>query len=56
MFYLENSNGKLAHKDSKGEHDGLVTENVADAASFATWGEASDYGQNFGPDWDVEEY
>lgn len=44
----------LARRDSVGEHDGLVTDDVGDAKEFATYGEASDYGQNFGADWQPE--
>lgn len=51
MFYLRNeTTDELAHKDSRGQHDGLVTKEFKDAAKFSTGGEASDYSQNFGPD------
>lgn len=54
MFYLYNERSCLyAHRDSKGQHDGLTTANLADAATFDTFGQASDYSQNFGPDWIV---
>lgn len=54
MFYLANYQAnKWAHRDSSGEHDGLVTERMADAACFDTFAEASEYSQNFGPDWSV---
>ncbi len=56
-FYLINEvTDMLAHRDSRGEHDGKITEHCAEAARFDSWGDASDYGQNFGPDWRVEEY
>lgn len=32
-----------------------VTTDLAKAARFETWAEASDASQNFGPDWTVEE-
>jgi len=56
MFYLINDvTGEYAHRDSRGQHDDKTTTNLADAASFDTFGEASDYSQNFGPDWRVDE-
>ncbi|WP_176538943.1 hypothetical protein [Rhizobium sp. J15] len=54
MYVLLNEKTrKFAHKDSIGEHDGLVTDREEDAAQFEDWGDASDYSQNFGPDWIV---
>lgn len=56
MAYLINElTGELAHKDSVGEHDGKVTKDFADAACFDDYGAASEYSQNFGPDWRVFE-
>lgn len=54
--YLHNqATGQYAHQSSIGEHDGLTTNDLREAACFDTWGEASEYSQNFGPDWFVEE-
>ena len=56
MFYLANmKTNKWARDDSAGEHDGLVTDTLTDAAAFDTWGDAANYSQNFGPDWEVKE-
>lgn len=56
MYYLINDRtGEWAHKDSIGEHDGLTTRNDREAAVFESYGEASEYSQNFGPDWRVDE-
>ncbi|WP_164885786.1 hypothetical protein [Paenirhodobacter populi] len=55
-YYLRNEvSGTYAHRDSIGQHDGLTTTDLDNAARFDTWGEASDYSQNFGPDWSVDE-
>lgn len=57
MFYIENqTNGLLAHKDSKGQHDNKTTNSCLNAISFYTYGEASDYSQNFNDLWTVTEY
>ncbi|WP_164822749.1 hypothetical protein [Sinorhizobium meliloti] len=56
MFYLINDRtGEWAHKDSIGEHDGKTTKDYLEAACFEDYSEASDYSQNFGPDWRVDE-
>ena len=53
-YYLENSvTEQLAHKNSVGEHDGLTTDRISDAAWFDTRTDAYDFAQNFGPDWQV---
>lgn len=55
MFYLYNERSCFyAHRDSKGQHDGLTTVKLIDAATFETFGKASEYSQNFGPDWIVK--
>lgn len=57
MFYLENkTHGQLAHKDSQGQHDKKITNSVERAKSFNTFGEASDFLQNFNDLWTVVEY
>lgn len=54
MYLLQNqATGQFARHDSTGEHDGRVTDDVADAKEFATWAEASDFSQNFGADFTV---
>jgi hypothetical protein len=56
MFYLVHSpSGQLAHNLATGEHDAAKTNRTTEAKAFDTFGEASDYGQNFGPDWHIEE-
>lgn len=51
-YVLKNRQTKLlAHRNSVGQHDGLVTDDIGDAKEFATFGEASDYAQNFGDGW-----
>jgi hypothetical protein len=55
-FYLQHEpSGLLAHKLSTGEHDHAKVNHPSDAARFDTWGAASDFSQNFGPDWQIEE-
>lgn len=54
MFYVYNdSTGQFAANDSKGQHDGKTVSSPINAKSFFTRGEASEYSQNFGPDWRV---
>jgi len=56
-FVIENTvTGQLARQDCTGEHDGKFTNDAKLAAFFDTRGEASDFCQNFGPDWNVVEY
>jgi hypothetical protein len=56
-YYLEHRlTGQLAHANSIGEHDGLVTDHVHEAARFDSFGDASDFAQNFGADWFVVGY
>ena len=55
MFYLVHvPSGMLAHNLATGELDAAMTNRNSDAKAFDTFGAASDYGQNFGPDWEVE--
>ena len=52
MYLLQDQVTRLfARYDSVGEHDRKVTNDVADAKELPTWAAASEYGQNFGPDW-----
>lgn len=46
--------GAFARADSVGQHDGRMTDDVADAKEFDTFGAASDYSQNFGDEWHPE--
>lgn len=56
MYYIANfKTNKWARQDSQGEHDERVTDTLADAACFETYGEAGDYIQNFGNDWEIKE-
>ncbi len=56
-FFIENeSTGQLARHDCAGEHDGKFTSDAREAAMFDTWGDASDFLQNFGPHWNVVGY
>lgn len=57
MFYIQHrDSGRLADKNCTGEHDVEPVDNCSDAKSFATLAEASDFEQNFGPDWWIGEY
>ena len=52
MHILQNSTtGLFARFNSRGEHDQLKTDDIADAKGFPTFGAASEYGQNFGDEW-----
>lgn len=54
LLYIRNqTTGKFARHDSVGEHDGKLTEDLSDAKSFEHYRDASDYSQNFGPDFSV---
>jgi hypothetical protein len=54
MFVLTNRKTRMhARFDSIGEHDGKVTDDVGSAKEFDTFGEASEFSQNFGDDWKV---
>lgn len=56
MFYLIHApTDQFAHELATGEHDAAMTNRTTDAKAFNSWGEASDFSQNFGPDWRVEE-
>lgn len=53
-FYLQNTNNfRLVHRDCAGDHAIKLTNSMADARSFASWREASQFSQNFGPDYAV---
>lgn len=55
MFYLVHiPTGRLANQGCTGEHDARATASFSDALGFSSWGDASDFSQNFGPDWTVE--
>lgn len=55
MFYIVHvPSGHLANEGCTGEHDVKPTASFTDAVAFDTWGDASDFSQNFGPDWSVE--
>ena len=57
VFYIEHKpSGNLALSLSTGEHDAAMTNRCSDAKRFDDYGEASDYAQNFGDDWEVVEY
>lgn len=52
LRYIVNENtGVYVHKNSQGQHDGLVTTDIKEAKSFESYGAASDFIQNFGDDW-----
>lgn len=56
-YVIENTKtGQLAADDCEGEHDGKFTMHASEARLFVSRGEASDFAQNFGPDWGVVEY
>jgi hypothetical protein len=56
-YLIENAQtGQLAAQDCQGEHDGRFTNDANEARIFDTRGQASDFAQNFGPDWSVMEY
>lgn len=56
-FVIENTlTGELAAEDCEGQHDGKFTMDANNARIFDTRGEASDFAQNFGPDWCVVDY
>lgn len=46
---------EYARHDSGGQHDKRVTLDAAAAKSFPTWGEASEFNQNFDDSWYVVE-
>ena len=55
-FALRNRDtGKFARWDCQGQHDGRFCDEYPDAAKFETFGEASDYSQNFDESWEIEE-
>lgn len=55
-FVLANrETGLLAAHDCVGEHDGRFTDSLASAKQFQSYGEASDYSQNFDDTWQPEE-
>jgi hypothetical protein len=57
MYILCNRRtGEYAAKNCRGEHDRNFTRDTASVRKFDTFGEASDYSQNFGYDWQIEEY
>jgi hypothetical protein len=57
MHYLRHiQSDQLANRDCTGEHDVRPVDSCLEAAAFDTWGEASDFSQNFGPDWTVETF
>lgn len=56
FFLFNEARDVFAAEDSQGEHDGKVAYSVRSAKMFDTRGEARDFGQNFGPDWNVVEY
>lgn len=57
MFYIENDyTGMFADARCTGEHNVIPTANPAEARAFDTWGEASNFSQNFGPDWNIGAY
>lgn len=57
MFYIKHSHtGMLADSRCTGEHNAIQTANPSEAKAFETWGDASEFNQNFGPDWEIEEY
>ncbi len=54
-YVLQNRRTRLmAHYNSAGQHDGLVTDDVGDAKEFATFGECAEYSQNFDDEWQPE--
>lgn len=56
-FLIENTDtGQMAAEGCIGEHDGMFTNDARKAITFDTRGEASDFCQNFGPNWQVIEY
>lgn len=55
IYILMNRRTRMvAARNCMGEHDGNFSHDIADAMEFATYGEASDYGQNFSDDWQPE--
>lgn len=58
MFYVTHENGvTVATRAPDGQvmSPRFASDDFADAASFDTWGAASEASQNFGPEWGVEE-
>ena len=56
-FFLKNERTEhFARHDSDGEHDQRTTPDINLAACFETRGAASAFAQNFGPDWQIEEW
>lgn len=54
MIYLVHvPTGRLANKGCTGEHNVIPTASFIDALAFETYREASEFSQNFGPDWNV---
>lgn len=54
-YLLRNSvTGLFAAHDCAGQHDGKFTDDPANVKEFATYGEASDYSQNFDDNWQPE--
>ena len=52
-FTLRNRDtGKFARWDCRGQHDGKFCDEYPDAKKFETFGEASDFGQNFDESWE----
>lgn len=51
---MNRATGEYARADCAGQHDGKFTDDVADAKEFVTFGQASDFSQNFGDDWQPE--
>ena len=55
IYVLMNRETRMvATRDCMGQHDGKFSDDVADAKEFSSYGEASDYGQNFDDNWQPE--